>query len=167
MVTKLIDGYERFRKDRFYKNRELFESLARGGQRPIAMLITCCDSRMVPNLIMGANPGDLFIVRNIANIVPPYDAGLVRDRSVGAAAESAVHVLEIPHLIVCGHTVCGGLRALVDGPDNLRESTPTLATWLDDAAGVIGRLRTRELSSDALVRQLVFENVLVQLENLL
>jgi len=90
----------------------------------------------------------------------------VHNRSVGAAIEYAVHVLRVPHIVVCGHTQCGGLRALVDGPDKLERDTPTLANWLRDAADVLGRLRD-ELAPDALARQLVFENVVVQLENLL
>jgi carbonic anhydrase len=165
MVTRLLDGHERFRRQRFQHDRELFESLARGGQRPQALFIACCDSRVVPNLIVAANPGELFVLRNIANIVPLFDAAT--DSSVGAAIEYAVHVLEVPHIIVCGHTGCGGLSALVDGPEKLRDAMPNLATWLDEAAAMLGRLRTSALQGEALVRQLVFENVVTQLDNLL
>src|SRR5262245_21284198 len=71
MVTKLLDGHRRFRREYFEHERELFETLATGAQRPIAMIVSCCDSRVVPNLVLNASPGDLFVVRNIANIVPP------------------------------------------------------------------------------------------------
>jgi carbonic anhydrase len=166
MVTKLIQGHRQFRADYFEHERELFDSLARGGQRPIAMFIGCCDARVVPNLIVNADPGDLFVLRNIGNIVPRFEDGQVHNRSVGAAIEYAVHVLEVPHLVVCGHTQCGGLRALIDGLEHLPAETPTLANWLRDAAAVLGRLRG-ELEPDAIWRQLVFENVVVQLDNLL
>jgi carbonic anhydrase len=167
MVTRLLDGHERFLKEYVQHERELLSQLAEGTQRPQALFIGCCDSRVVPNLILAADPGELFVVRNIANIVPPYEAGEVRNRSVGAAVDYAVQVLAVPHLIVCGHTACGGLGALADGHEKLREAMPMLAAWLDDAAAVLERLRARALEGEALARQLVFENVVVQLENLL
>src|SRR5215475_14338639 len=98
MITRLLEGHERFRNDYFENGRELFESLARGGQNPTALFICCCDSRVVPNLIVSAGPGDLFVVQNIANIVPPYEAGQVLNRSVGAAIEFAIHYLRVPHV---------------------------------------------------------------------
>jgi carbonic anhydrase len=166
-ITSLLDGHERFRKDYFERGRELFESLASIGQHPTALFIGCCDSRVVPDLIVSAAPGDLFVLRNIANIVPRYEDGQVFNRSVGAAIEFAVHVLRVPHVIICGHTSCGGLGALLAGPDQLARDTPTLAGWLRDAASVLDRLRRHELEGEALARQLAFENVLVQLENLM
>jgi carbonic anhydrase len=165
--TRLLEGHERFRKDYFEHGRELFESLARGVQRPEALFIGCCDSRVVPNFIVSAAPGELFVLRNIANIVPRYEEGQVQNRSVGAAVEFAVHVLRVPHVIVCGHTSCGGLGALLDGTERLARDTPTLAAWLANAAGVLDRLRRHDLQGEALARQLVFENVVVQLENLM
>jgi carbonic anhydrase len=166
MVMKLLEGHERFRREHFERDRELFESLAKGAQHPLALFIGCCDARVVPHLILGAQPGDLFVVRNIANVVPPFEEGQVLNRSVGAAIEFAVHFLRVPHIVVCGHTQCGGLGALIDQPAGLAE-TPTLAAWLRDSAAVLGRLRTRDVPRDRLLRQLVFENVVVQLENLL
>jgi carbonic anhydrase len=166
MVTRLIQGHNKFRADYFERERELFEALAQGVQRPLAMFIGCCDSRVVPNLILNADPGDLFVLRNIANIVPAHEHGQVHNRSVGAAIEYAVHVLGVPHIVVCGHTQCGGLRALLDGPDRLQDEMPTLANWLRDAAAALGRLRG-ELGPEALARQLTFENVVLQLENLI
>lgn len=165
MVTRLLQGHRKFRADYFEHERELFESLAKGGQHPSAMFIGCCDSRVVPNLIVNANPGDLFVLQNIANIVPRYEKDQLQNRSVGAALDYAVHVLKIPHIVVCGHTQCGGLQALLDGPDRLAGEMPTLANWLRDAAAVLGRIRG-EMAPEALARQLVFENVVVQLENL-
>jgi len=165
MVTRLLQGHRKFRADYFEHERELFESLAKGGQHPSAMFIGCCDSRVVPNLIVNAHPGDLFVVQNIANIVPRYEKDQLQNRSVGAALDYAVHVLKVPHIVVCGHTQCGGLQALLDGPDRLAGEMPTLANWLRDAAAVLGRIRG-EMAPEAIARQLVFENVVVQLENL-
>ena len=168
MVTKLIEGHTRFRKDYFDHERELFETLAKGAQRPLALMLACCDSRVVPNLLVNAHPGDLFVVRNIANIVPPFKQEQV-NRSVGAALEYAVHVLKVPHIIICGHTQCGGLQALANGPEALVSEMPTLAGWLRDAVSVLERLVSRwpQASVEEIARQLVFENVVVQLENLL
>ncbi len=165
MVTRLLQGHRKFRADYFEHERELFESLAKGGQHPTAMFICCCDSRVVPNLIVDAHPGDLFVLQNIANIIPRYEEGQLHNRSVGAALDYAVHVLKIPHIVVCGHTQCGGLAALMDGTDRLAGEMPTLANWLKDAAAVLGRIRG-EMKPEAIARQLVFENVVVQLENL-
>lgn len=168
MVTKLLEGHSRFRREYFEHERELFETLATGAQRPIALILACCDSRVVPNLMVNASPGDLFVVRNIANIVPPFGNHLA-NRSVGAAIEYAVHFLQVPHIIVCGHTQCGGLQALAEGPEKLSAETPTLAGWLHDALAVRERILRRwpGESADTIARQLVFENVVVQLENLL
>jgi carbonic anhydrase len=165
MVTRLLQGHRKFRADYFEHERELFESLAKGGQHPSAMFITCCDSRVVPNLIVDAGPGDIFVLRNIANIVPRYEKDQLHNRSVGAALDYAVHVLKIPHIVICGHTQCGGLQAILDGTDKLVDTMPTLADWLRDADAVLGRIRG-EVAPEALARQLVFENVVVQLGNL-
>jgi carbonic anhydrase len=168
MVTKLLEGHGRFRRDYFERERELFTTLATGAQRPTAMMIACCDSRVVPNLLLNASPGDLFVLRNIANIVPPFGYHLA-NRSVGSAIEYAIHVLQVPHIIVCGHTHCGGLEALAQGPEKLEAETPTLAAWLQDALAVRERItrRWQDEPAEVIARQLVFENVVVQLENLL
>lgn len=168
MVTKLLEGHGRFRSEYFEHERELFQTLAAGAQKPVALMIACCDSRVVPNLVLNAGPGELFVVRNISNIVPPFGRQLA-NRSVGAAIEYAIHFLRVPHVIVCGHTQCGGLQALAEGPSKLEAETPTLATWLQDVLVVRERISSRweGASPEAIVRQLVFENVVVQLENLL
>jgi carbonic anhydrase len=168
MVTKLLEGHGRFRREYFEHERELFTTLATGAQRPVAMILSCCDSRVVPNLMLNASPGDLFVVRNIANIVPPFGQHLA-NRSVGAAIEYAIHFLQVPHVIICGHTRCGGLQALAEGPSKLEAETPTLAAWLQDAMAVRERIlrRWEGASPEAIVHQLVFENVVAQLENLI
>lgn len=167
MVTKLLQGHSRFRQDYFQHERELFDALASGRHEPTALVISCSDARVVPNVILNADPGDLFVVRNIANLVPPFDD--VTNRSVGAAIEYAVHALRVPHIVVCGHTCCGGLRALIGGMDPIAADMPTLALWLEDASALKRRLVSlrQDFDEAALERQLVMENVAVQLENLL
>jgi carbonic anhydrase len=167
MVTKLLVGHQRFRRDFFQHERELFESFARGVHAPTTLLIGCCDARVVPHFIMRADPGELFILRNIANLVPQYGEG--HHRSVGSAIEYAVHALEVPHIIICGHTQCGGLKALLEGPDKLADAMPTLAMWLKDAEELRDRLAEllRDHPLEEIAHQLVYENVAVQLENLL
>jgi carbonic anhydrase len=167
MPQHLLEGHHAFRKEYFEHERELFDALAAGRHEPTAMVISCSDARVVPNIILKAQPGDLFVVRNIANLVPPYED--VRYRSVGAALEYAVHVLRVPHIVVCGHTQCGGLRALINGHEKLVDDMPSLAAWLHDAAAVRGRLARlhTECTGERLEKELINENVVVQLEHLL
>lgn len=167
MVTKLLVGHERFRREFFHHERELFASFARGLHEPTTLLIGCCDARIVPHVLLGAAPGELFILRNIANLVPQYGEG--HHRSVGAAIEYAVHALKVPHIVICGHTQCGGLKALIEGPDKLSDEMPTLAHWLKDAEELRERLAEllRDHPPEYIAKQIVFENVAVQLENLI
>ena len=167
MVTKLLLGHDRFRREFFHHERELFQSFADGVHAPQALWIGCCDARVVPTVILSAEPGELFILRNIANLVPQFGEG--HHRSVGAAIEFAVHALKVPHIIICGHTQCGGLKALLEGPDKLADAMPTLAMWLKDAEELRKRLAQLWLDhpADKIAHQLVYENVAVQLENLI
>ncbi len=166
--TSLFEGHTRFRSEYFEHERQLFDSLARGTHEPLACVIGCSDARVPPDIILGASPGDLFAVRNVANIVPPFGEQSF-NRAAGSAIEYAVHVLRVKHIVVVGHTQCGGIRALASMDDTLAQEMPTLAHWLKDAAELRRRLQmlARHLSSEDLEKQLVFENVLVQLENLI
>lgn len=112
-IVNFIAGFRRFQEKYFSEDRELFEQL-RQGQRPKAAIIACADSRVDPALLTGAEPGDMFVVRNVANLVPPYvpDGGFA---SVPAALEFAVLSLKVEHLIVLGHAHCGGIHALMSG----------------------------------------------------
>ena len=168
MVKQFLQGHDKFRSEFFEHERELFAMLARGVHAPTALMISCSDARVVPNLIVNADPGDLFIVRNVANLVPPFGADQF-NRSVGAAIEYAVHHLKTPHIVVCGHSQCGGLQALLSGHEALRAETPTLAAWLHDAFALRERLDELrdQLEPEELALHFAYENVLVQLENLL
>ncbi len=111
-MEHLIEGYQSFRAQVWPERRALFEQLAARGQSPRTMVIACSDSRVDPAMIFGAGPGEMFVVRNVASLVPPY---MPDDASHGtsAALEFGVTVLEVADLIVLGHGMCGGIRALL------------------------------------------------------
>jgi carbonic anhydrase len=112
-MTELIAGYRRFRAEQWPRERERFEHLARG-QQPRTMVIACSDSRVDPSMIFDAAPGELFIVRNVANLVPPYAPDSAY-HGTSAALEFAVRVLKVEHVVVLGHAQCGGVQALLEG----------------------------------------------------
>ena len=109
----LTDRYRRFRHRHFEPNIEQYEDLAAFGQSPDVMIVSCCDSRAVPETIFSAMPGELFVVRNVANLVPPFETGGTY-HGVSAAIEFAVLNLRVKHLVVMGHSGCGGVKAALD-----------------------------------------------------
>lgn len=110
-----LEGYTKFRKDYFENpNCQLFKSLTKWGQKPKAIVIACSDSRVDPALLLNTAPGDLFVVRNVANLVPPCELDHTH-HGTSAALEFAVCALEVPHIIILGHSHCGGISALVQG----------------------------------------------------
>ena len=114
--SRLIDGYHSFVETRLPLERSRYEKLAQAGQRPEVMVICCCDSRVSPEVIFDAHPGELFVVRNVANLVPPYSpTGLMH--GVSAALEFAVQGLRVKYIVVMGHSHCGGIRAFVEHRD--------------------------------------------------
>jgi carbonic anhydrase len=161
-MQKLVEGIHHFQENVFQSEPEFYARLA-DGQSPEALFITCSDSRINPNLITQTRPGDLFILRNAGNIVPPYGAA---NGGEGATIEYAVAALGVKDIIVCGHSHCGAMRGLLE-PDGLAE-LPAVRNWLSHAE--ITRRVMREnyghLSGQALVTATVQENVLAQLENL-
>jgi len=163
-VQKLEAGIHHFQANYFASNRELFAQLATTGQRPETLFITCSDSRVVPNLITNAPPGELFIVRNVGNIVPAVARGVLG--GVSAAIEYAVEVLEVGNVIVCGHTHCGAIDAILH-PERVRHLSH-VARWLAMVSHIPGLIEERygALDPDARTVAAVQENVLAQLENL-
>src|SRR5688500_10819560 len=161
-MQKLIEGFHHFQASIFSSQRELFERLARG-QTPEALFITCSDSRINPNLITQTGPGDLFILRNAGNIIPPYGAA---NGGEGATIEYAVGALGVKDIIVCGHSHCGARAGLLH-PESLTE-LPLVRHWLTHAEATrrIVKENYGHLSGPALLTATVEENVLVQLENL-
>ena len=111
-LKKLIDGFGRFRAHYYERDHELFKRLVRQGQSPKVMVVACCDSRVDPAIITDCDPGDLFVVRNVANLVPPCEEG-GGYHGTSAALEFAVRCLHVEHVVVMGHARCGGIRALL------------------------------------------------------
>lgn len=137
-----IDGYRRFRVTGWPEQRRLLESLAAAGQSPKVLVIACIDSRLDPAMIFNVRPGEMLTVRNVANLVPPYapDAAY---HGTSAALEFGIRVLEIPQIIVLGHSLCGGVRALLDGaPANARDF---VAPWMS----IAGPARVAALACDS------------------
>ena len=114
-MHKIVKGALTFRRHIFGAYRDHFQRLATE-QEPDTLFITCSDSRMVPSLITSTDPGDLFVVRNIGNLVPPYSGETDQPMSVGAAVEYAVEILGVKHILVCGHSNCGAMRTLFRPP---------------------------------------------------
>jgi carbonic anhydrase len=161
-MQKLVEGIHQFQANVFQSEPDFYARLAEG-QSPEALFITCSDSRVNPNLITQTKPGDLFILRNAGNIVPPYGAA---NGGEGATIEYAVAALGVKDIIVCGHSHCGAMKGLLE-PDAL-DDLPSVRSWLGHAE--ITRRVMREnyghLSGPALVTATVQENVLAQLDNL-
>jgi carbonic anhydrase len=161
-MQKLVDGVHNFRREIFGPQRELFERLCEG-QDPLALFITCSDSRINPNLLTQTDPGELLILRNAGNIIPPIDAG-----SGGEAAtiELAVNAVGVSDIIVCGHSHCAAMQGLLQ-PEQL-EAMPLLRSWLKHADQTRRIMRSRycHLEGGALLTATVEENVLVQLDHL-
>lgn len=162
-MQRLVEGIHQFQRNVFSEKQQLFERLV-NGQKPLALFITCSDSRINPNLITQTEPGELFILRNAGNIVPPY--GLVQGGEAGTI-EYAISVLKVRDVVVCGHSHCGAMAGLLDSQslDNL----PAVRNWLGHAEATrrIVRENYSHISDPkSLVTVAVEENVLVQLENL-
>jgi len=156
-MDRLLEGYGRFRNGAWPERRRLFEILADDGQQPRAMVVACADSRADPGMIFDAGPGELFVVRNVANIVPPYTPDSAHHGTC-AALEFGVRVLKVTDLVVMGHALCGGLQALLGGvPPQAGDFVPH---WIS----IAGRARERALvCDDPAERQLKCEHETVQL----
>jgi carbonic anhydrase len=136
-VDMLLAGYRRFRAGSWLQQRRRFEELADQGQQPQALVLGCVDSRADPALIFDAVPGQMLTVRNVANLVPPY-APDVACHGTSAALEFAVRILQVPHIVVLGHGLCGGVRVLLEGAP--REVQDFVAPWMSMAASVRERV---------------------------
>ncbi|MDP2279979.1 MAG: carbonic anhydrase [Nitrospirota bacterium] len=164
-MKKLYKGIHKFQESYFKKEEEFFKRLSKEQETEV-LFITCSDSRVDPNLVTQSRPGELFIVRNVGNIIPPYDA--IKDKnSVAAAIEFAVLSLKVKDIIVCGHSNCGAMEALYKDERELT-NMPHLRDWLKLADSVRNIVLKHYPETSAEIRQRITEeeNVLCQLHNI-
>lgn len=165
-MQQLIAGLHKFQEDELGRYQQLFCRLSREGQNPHTLFITCSDSRVLAELITQSQPGDLFVVKNVGNIVPPASTG--NPNSTAAAIEFAIETLGVSDVVVCGHSQCGAMVALLQGPQH-SNSMPHLKEWLEVAAPV-RKLIARDYSHLTDMNERITaageENVLFALENL-
>ncbi len=161
-MQNLVKGVHHFQNQLFEQHRELFEQLS-DGQAPSTLFITCSDSRIVPNLFTQTGPGELFTLRNAGNIVPPYGAS---NGGESPTIEYAISVLGIQHVVVCGHSGCGAIKALLN-PESVAHM-PAIVNWLNQAEATrrIVNENYPELTGADRIDIAIKENVLVQIENL-
>ena len=161
-MDQLRAGVLQFQQEGYQRHRELFARLATG-QQPRVLFLTCADSRIDPNLITSSVPGELFICRNPGNLVPPYG---VEDGGVATTAEYAIDVLGVRQIVVCGHSDCGAMRALLE-PEKVA-TLPSVAAWLrhGEAARRISGTAHAQASGTEQLRLLTEDNILAQLANL-
>ena len=162
MAEELLAGHGRFRAEYAADEREFLRRLATEGQRPRAFFIGCSDSRVIPELLTSARPGDLFVVRNVANQVPPWSE---RDLGVSAAVEYAIEQLRVPDVVVCGHDGCGGVSAAFE-PRPPGRSGSRLGRWLQGLEPGVARARAAGGDRELQLRRAVEENVLDGLAHL-
>jgi carbonic anhydrase len=165
-MQQLIAGVHKFQQDELGKYRKLFRRLSREEQNPHTLFITCSDSRVIAELITQSQPGDLFVVKNIGNIVPRAD--VPGRNSTAAAIEFAVNILGVSDVVVCGHSQCGAMTALLDGLPESPE-TPHLQEWIATAAPVrelMDRHYQHLTEHTDRITAAAGENVLFALENL-
>jgi len=164
-IARFLSGFKIFQRTYFCEDNQLFSDLSQA-QNPKVLVIACSDSRVDPALLLGVEPGDIFVVRNVANLVPPYETAPGR-HGVSAALEYAVKVLEVEHVIVLGHSCCGGIQALM-APD--RDALGEfIAPWVTIAESALREVSDKLTHKDEPLRQRACEqaSVLVSLENLL
>ena len=164
----LIDRFHRFRFRHFAPNMERYEELAERGQSPETMVVSCCDSRVDPETIFSAMPGELFVVRNVANLVPPFETtGLYH--GVSAALEFAALNLRVKHIVVMGHSGCGGIRACVEKSAARQTEAQFITNWmslLDDGRSRVEADGGKELTTSEFCSRLEWEAIRTSLQNL-
>jgi carbonic anhydrase len=165
---RLTDGYRAFLRGRFASERSRYAMLAEKGQRPEIMVIGCVDSRVSPEVIFDAAPGELLVVRNVANLVPPYEPHRDTQHGTSAALEFGVQALHVKHIVVLGHAFCGGIRAFADEQEPLSPGD-FIGRWMSQIAPAAASLGQRGKDDDgaAYLRRLEFASVELGLRNLM
>jgi carbonic anhydrase len=161
-MDDLISGYRRFRSGVWDRERKRFDALSLSGQQPRTMLVACSDSRADPQMIFDAAPGELFIVRNVANLIPPYGPDSKYHGS-SAALEFAVRLLKVQNIVVMGHAMCGGIHALLHGAP--AEASDFVGQWVNMAERA--KLRALHFAPEKRQDYCERESVRLSLENLM
>ena len=164
---KLIEGFRRFRARHFSENDALYRQLATEGQTPRILMVACCDSRVDPALVMDCAPGDLFVIRNVANLVPPAESRDSGRHGTSAALEFGVRSLKVEHIIVLGHAQCGGIRSLFS--DDATEAGSYVHAWMRAAQEVHAAV-LRDMPDAPMKEQVMAceqRAILVSLDNLM
>ena len=162
-MNRLLEGVRSFRHEVYPRRREVYEAAARTPQRPHTLFITCADSRIAPELITQSGPGEIFVTRNVGNLVPAYGEIL---GGVSSVIEYAVAALGVRHVVICGHTDCGAMKALLHPQQ--AEKLPTLKAWLRnaEAARRVVDARGQAADEEHVLNALIEENVRLQLIHL-
>jgi carbonic anhydrase len=164
---RLVEGHRAFIEGRFVSERSRYEMLARTGQRPEVMIVGCVDSRVSPEVIFDAAPGELLVVRNVANLVPPYEPEGGTQHGTSAALEFGVQALRVKHIVVLGHAYCGGIRAFADEQEPLSPGD-FIGRWMSQITPAAQSLGPRsQADGDAYLRRLEFASVELSLKNLM
>ena len=162
VLEHLKDGIRQFRKDVYPDMAERYHQVMNEPQQPHALIITCADSRVHPDVLTQARPGEVFVTRNIGNMVPAYPEML---GGVSAVLEFAVAAMKVQHIVVCGHTECGAMKALLE-PESV-EAMPTVKAWLTNAHAALSVARAIYKGNDEseLLRIVTEQNVLLQVRH--
>jgi len=166
LPATLIEGYIAFKQGRFVRERARYHELAELGQTPEVMIIACCDSRAAPEIIFNSLPGEIFVLRNVANIVPPYQPDS-EHHSTSAALEFAVQSLKVKHVVVLGHGRCGGIKAALDPNSEPLSPGDFIGTWMELLAPAAEAVGENSLMTNA-ERQTALERIAIRhsIENL-
>lgn len=167
-IEKLVNGFKRFHKQNYEEDRALFDRLTKHGQAPKTIVVGCCDSRVDPAIVTDCDPGDLFIIRNVANLVPPFETS-GNYHGTSAALEFGVRHLEVENIVVLGHAQCGGIRALMQQVPGAEPQEGFISSWMNVASNARNRVLSRMHGEppEKQARACEQEGILVSLDNLL
>jgi carbonic anhydrase len=158
--ASLLEGYHGFKKGVFARENSLYRDLAKKGQSPSTLIIACCDSRAAPETIFNASPGEIFVVRNVANLVPPYEPD-GHFHATSAALEFAVQSLKIRQIVVLGHGRCGGIKAALDPADQPLSAGDFIGKWMELLSPATNAMATNKWLTGA-ERQRALERISIR-----
>lgn len=172
VIRKLVDGFRDFRTRYFSERQDLYRKLVNQGQKPKVVVVACADSRVDPAIVLQVEPGDIFAIRNVANLVPPYEQdedGDVSYHGTSAALEFAVEVLGVEHVVIFGHAHCAGVQAMIDGQSGKPVAGRFIPAWTSISSLAFHRAKAAKPDARGaeLARCCERQGVLVSLENLM